>query len=107
MRDCAAEALPAAEIAEAEQGPRSVFCEGVATPDAKAGHRNRAAAGGGEGKKPKKKSARSRAPFPFVYFLLNTLLKLFHVEHYFPRISIAPAKSSAPLLPPGQGPAFW
>ena len=49
MRDCAAEALPAAETAEAEQGQRSAFCEGVATPEAKAGHRNRAAAGGGEG----------------------------------------------------------
>ena len=90
MRDCAAEALPAAEIAEAEQG--------TATVPPQAAER---------AKKPKKKSARSRAPFPFVYFLLNTLPKLFHVEHYFPRISIAPAKSSAPLLPPGQGPAFW
>ena len=40
MRDCAAEALPAAETAEAEQGQRSVFCEGAATPEAKAGHRN-------------------------------------------------------------------
>ena len=49
MRDCAAEALPVAETAEAEQGQRSVFCEGVATPEAKAGYRNRAAAGGGEG----------------------------------------------------------
>ena len=49
VRDCAAEALPAAEIAEAEQGPRSVFCKGAATPEAKAGHRNHAAAGGGEG----------------------------------------------------------
>ena len=37
MRDCAAEALPAAETAEAEQGQRSVFCEA----EAKAGHRNR------------------------------------------------------------------
>ena len=37
---CAAEALPAAETAEAEQGQRSVFCEGAATPEAKAGHRN-------------------------------------------------------------------
>src|SRR5699024_6748414 len=46
---CAAEALPAAETAEAEQGQRSVFCEGAATPEAKAGHRNHAAAGGGEG----------------------------------------------------------
>ena len=46
VRDCAAEALPAAETAEAEQGQRSVFCEGAATPEAKAGHRNRAAAGG-------------------------------------------------------------
>ena len=41
LRDCAAEALPAAETAEAEQGQRSVFCEGAATPEAKAGHRNR------------------------------------------------------------------
>ena len=49
LRDCAAEALPAAETAEAEQGQRSVFCEGAATPEAKAGHRNRTAAGGGEG----------------------------------------------------------
>ena len=49
MRDCAAEAHPADETAEAEQGQRSAFCEGVATPEAKAGHRNRAAAGGGEG----------------------------------------------------------
>ena len=37
---CAAEALPAADTAEAEQGPRSVFCEGAAAPEAKAGHRN-------------------------------------------------------------------
>ena len=37
---CAAEALPAAETAEAEQGQRSVFCKGAATPEAKAGHRN-------------------------------------------------------------------
>ena len=37
---CAAEALPAAETAEAEQGQRSAFCEGAATPEAKAGHRN-------------------------------------------------------------------
>ena len=50
VRDCAAEALPVAETAEAEQGQRSVFCEGVATPEAKAGYRNRAAAGGGGGK---------------------------------------------------------
>ena len=42
--------LPVAETAEAEQGQRSVFCEGAATPEAKAGHRNHAAAGGGEGK---------------------------------------------------------
>ena len=49
VRDCAAEALPAAETAEAEQGQRSVFCEGAATPEAKAGHRNHAAACGGEG----------------------------------------------------------
>ena len=28
------------ETAEAEQGPRSVFCKGAATPEAKAGHRN-------------------------------------------------------------------
>ena len=40
MRDCVAEALPAAETAEAEQGQRSAFCEGAATPEAKAGHRN-------------------------------------------------------------------
>ena len=40
MASCAAEALPAAETAEAEQGQRSVFCEGAATPEAKAGHRN-------------------------------------------------------------------
>lgn len=33
--------------------------------------------------------------------------ELFHVEHYSPRISMASLKSSAPLLPPGQGPAFW
>ena len=37
---CAAEALPAAETAEAEQGQRSAFCEGAATPEAKAGHRS-------------------------------------------------------------------
>ena len=49
MRDCAAVAHPADETAEAEQGQRSAFCKGVATPEAKAGHRNRAAAGGGEG----------------------------------------------------------
>ena len=40
VRDCAAEAHPADETAEAEQGQRSAFCEGVATPEAKAGHRN-------------------------------------------------------------------
>ena len=37
---CAAEALSAAETAEAEQGQRSVFCESAATLEAKAGHRN-------------------------------------------------------------------
>ena len=36
----AAEALPAAETAEAEQGQRSAFCEVAATPEAKTGHRN-------------------------------------------------------------------
>ena len=40
VRDCAAEARPADETAEAEQGQRSVFCEGAATPEAKAGHHN-------------------------------------------------------------------
>ena len=40
VRDCAAEARPSDETAEAEQGQRSVFCEGAATPEAKAGHRN-------------------------------------------------------------------
>ena len=40
MIGCAAEALPAAETAEAEQGQRSVFCESAATLEAKAGHRN-------------------------------------------------------------------
>ena len=40
MVGCAAEALPAAETAEAEQGQRSAFCEGATTPEAKAGHRN-------------------------------------------------------------------
>ena len=39
-RDCGAEPLPAAETGEAEQGPRSVFCKGAATPAAKAGNRN-------------------------------------------------------------------
>ena len=28
------------ETAEVELGPRSVFCEGATTPEAKAGHRN-------------------------------------------------------------------
>ena len=37
---CAAEALPAADTAEAEQGQRSAFCEGSTTPEAKTGHRN-------------------------------------------------------------------
>ena len=37
---CGAEALPAAETAEAEQGQRSAFCKGAATPAAKTGHRN-------------------------------------------------------------------
>ena len=37
---CVAEALPAAETAEAEQGQRSAFCEGATTPEAKTGHRN-------------------------------------------------------------------
>ena len=40
IRDCGAEPLPAAETGEAEQGPRSVFCKGAATPAAKAGYRN-------------------------------------------------------------------
>ena len=40
IRDCEAEPLPAAETGEAEQGPRSVFCKGAATPAAKAGNRN-------------------------------------------------------------------
>ena len=39
-RDCEAEALPAAEAAEAEQGPRSAFCKPAATGAAKTGHRN-------------------------------------------------------------------
>ena len=37
---CAAEPLPAAETGEAEQGQRSAFCKGAATPAAKTGHRN-------------------------------------------------------------------
>ena len=41
LRDCAAEALPAAETAEAEQGQRSAFCKPAATGAAKTGHRNR------------------------------------------------------------------
>ena len=45
-QDSEAEALPAAETAEAEQGPRSVFCKGAATPEAKAGHRNPGPVGG-------------------------------------------------------------
>ena len=49
VRDCAAEALPAAETAEAEQGQRSAFCKPAATGAAKTGHRNHAAACGGEG----------------------------------------------------------
>ena len=65
MRDCAAEALPAAETAEAEQGQWSVFCEGAATPEAKAGHRNRAAEGGGEGQNREgSRKARLREPKP-------------------------------------------
>ena len=41
VRDCAAEALPAAEAAEAEQGQRSAFCKPAAPGAAKTGHRNR------------------------------------------------------------------
>ena len=37
---CVAEALPAAETTEAEQGQRSVFYESAATLEAKAGYRN-------------------------------------------------------------------
>ena len=37
---CAAEALPAAETAEAEQGQRSAFCKRATTRAAKTGHRN-------------------------------------------------------------------
>ena len=41
LRDCEAEARPADETAEAEQGQRSVFCKPAATGAAKTGHRNR------------------------------------------------------------------
>ena len=37
---CAAEALPAAETAEAEQGQRSAFCKRAPPRAAKTGHRN-------------------------------------------------------------------
>ena len=50
VRDCEAEALPAAEAAEAEQGPRSAFCKRAAARAAKTGLRNqgcRAQRGGG------------------------------------------------------------
>ena len=40
VRDCAAEALPAAETAEAEQGQRSAFCKRATARAAKTGHRN-------------------------------------------------------------------
>ena len=39
-RDCEAEARPADETAEAEQGQRSAFCKSAATGAAKAGNRN-------------------------------------------------------------------
>src|SRR5699024_7331889 len=39
-RDCEAEARPADETAEAEQGQRSAFCKPAATGAAKAGNRN-------------------------------------------------------------------
>ena len=60
LRDCAAEALPAAETAEAEQGQRSVFCEGAATPEAKAGHRNR----GPQGRRGQQQTMRGPAARP-------------------------------------------
>ena len=41
LRDCEAEARPADETAEAEQGQRSAFCKPAATGAAKTGHRNR------------------------------------------------------------------
>ena len=40
VEGCAAEALPAAETAEAEQGQRSAFCKRATTRAAKTGHRN-------------------------------------------------------------------
>ena len=40
LRDCEAEARPADEAAEAEQGQRSAFCKPAATGAAKTGHRN-------------------------------------------------------------------
>ena len=40
LRDCAAEARPADETAEAEQGQRSAFCKRATARAAKTGHRN-------------------------------------------------------------------
>ena len=40
VRDCAAEARPADETAEAEQGQRSAFCKRATARAAKTGHRN-------------------------------------------------------------------
>ena len=48
-RDCAAEARPADETAEAEQGQRSAFCKRAIARAAKTGHRNRGTAAGRDG----------------------------------------------------------
>ena len=61
MRDCAAEALPAAETAEAEQGQRSAFCKRAASRAAKTGHRNQ----GWRGQRPRLRGTSPSAPLGY------------------------------------------
>ena len=58
MRDCAAEARPADETAEAEQGQRSAFCKRAAPRAAKTGHRNQ----GWRGQRPRLRGTYPPAP---------------------------------------------
>ena len=66
-RDCVAEARPADETAEAEQGQRSAFCKPAATGAAKAGNRNH------QGGKNFCRAAARRNGFPLERVVFDTL----------------------------------
>ena len=74
-RDCEAEARPADETAEAEQGQRSAFCKPAATGAAKAGNRNHQ----GEGISVPRIRAEMGSPWSAAFFdtlRLESVLKL-------------------------------